>query len=641
MTSSSAHAPPALDRVEQHRRRGGRRPGGVPAHRRQRGRHQARDRVVVEPGHGHVVRDAQAEFGAGHVRAVGEGVGEREDRGWPAGPAQGRERGRAPVRGREPAHAGVDAPPPPRPVHPRCEHRDPLVAEVAEVVEHEIRARVGGKADRPGGRRAGPARRRRPAPRRRSPASRPSPAPPAARSGRRRAGRSGRAPARARSPRRRRRRRAACSGRAGAGAAGAPTRTPGASSRPGCRRSRRSRPRSRCAGRARSGRSGSRSGRRRRGRARPSPADTRWPRRAYDTPAGERPVSSATSRSVALLRLGRLSGTIMVNRFTRPGSAQTRASTCTSICGRTPSSRRSPRVTRRRASTAAARQLRLELGLRARRAAVRRRPRPRPPDRAARRRRDRRRRDLDLDTDRGRVAAGGRGPPAARRLPRGHRRGRRGLGRAPAGVRRRLPGRATTPAPPIARRLAGLRRPLAAERGARHAGRARPLRAAAPDARAGGPPALRPPGPAPWTRAEPADPRLPAWWTSLAQYPAWSLRAFATWRALGAAAYPTLRVVFAIMAGGRALPRGPLAHVQRPCRRHRPEPLPRLSILPAARPRARPGHLRRRADRARHRRSRHRPEPAPALARGARPLVDRAVAERNPARVLDLQGGVP
>jgi predicted TIM-barrel fold metal-dependent hydrolase len=58
------------------------------------------------------------------------------------------------------------------------------------------------------------------------------------------------------------------------------------------------------------------------------------------------------------------------------------------------------------------------------------------------------------------------------------------------------------------------------------------------------------PGPAPWTRAEPADPRLPPWWTPLAQYPAWSLRAFATWRALGAAAHPRLRVVFAIMAGG-------------------------------------------------------------------------------------------
>jgi predicted TIM-barrel fold metal-dependent hydrolase len=58
------------------------------------------------------------------------------------------------------------------------------------------------------------------------------------------------------------------------------------------------------------------------------------------------------------------------------------------------------------------------------------------------------------------------------------------------------------------------------------------------------------PGPAPWTRPDPADPRLPAWWTPLAQYPASSVRAFATWRALGADAYPALRVVFAIMAGG-------------------------------------------------------------------------------------------
>jgi predicted TIM-barrel fold metal-dependent hydrolase len=58
------------------------------------------------------------------------------------------------------------------------------------------------------------------------------------------------------------------------------------------------------------------------------------------------------------------------------------------------------------------------------------------------------------------------------------------------------------------------------------------------------------PGPAPWTQPDPADPRLPAWWTPLAQYPSWSLRAFATWRALGPTAYPDLRVVFAIMAGG-------------------------------------------------------------------------------------------
>jgi 6-methylsalicylate decarboxylase len=58
------------------------------------------------------------------------------------------------------------------------------------------------------------------------------------------------------------------------------------------------------------------------------------------------------------------------------------------------------------------------------------------------------------------------------------------------------------------------------------------------------------PGPAPWTRPDPADRRLPAWWTPLAQYPSWSLRAFATWRALGADVYTGLRVVFAIMAGG-------------------------------------------------------------------------------------------
>jgi 6-methylsalicylate decarboxylase len=65
-----------------------------------------------------------------------------------------------------------------------------------------------------------------------------------------------------------------------------------------------------------------------------------------------------------------------------------------------------------------------------------------------------------------------------------------------------------------------------------------------------GRPLLVHPGPAPWTPPAPADPRLPAWWTPLAQYPAWSLRAFATWRAVGAPAYPALRVVFAIMAGG-------------------------------------------------------------------------------------------
>jgi predicted TIM-barrel fold metal-dependent hydrolase len=58
------------------------------------------------------------------------------------------------------------------------------------------------------------------------------------------------------------------------------------------------------------------------------------------------------------------------------------------------------------------------------------------------------------------------------------------------------------------------------------------------------------PGPAPWTRADPADSSLPGWWTSLAGYPASAQRAFFTWRAAGRAAFPSLRVVWAIMAGG-------------------------------------------------------------------------------------------
>jgi 6-methylsalicylate decarboxylase len=58
------------------------------------------------------------------------------------------------------------------------------------------------------------------------------------------------------------------------------------------------------------------------------------------------------------------------------------------------------------------------------------------------------------------------------------------------------------------------------------------------------------PGPAPWTPADPADAGLPGWWTSLAAYPASAQRAFFTWRAAGAPAHPSLRVVWAIMAGG-------------------------------------------------------------------------------------------
>jgi predicted TIM-barrel fold metal-dependent hydrolase len=58
------------------------------------------------------------------------------------------------------------------------------------------------------------------------------------------------------------------------------------------------------------------------------------------------------------------------------------------------------------------------------------------------------------------------------------------------------------------------------------------------------------PGPAPWTVPDPAPDGLPGWWTSLGRYPEQSLRAFYTWRAVGAARYPALRVAFAIMGGG-------------------------------------------------------------------------------------------
>ncbi len=69
-------------------------------------------------------------------------------------------------------------------------------------------------------------------------------------------------------------------------------------------------------------------------------------------------------------------------------------------------------------------------------------------------------------------------------------------------------------------------------------------------AQASGRPLFVHPGPAPWTPRDPAAGDLPGWWTSLGQYPAWSQRAFYTWRANGAARYPELRTVWAIMAGG-------------------------------------------------------------------------------------------
>jgi predicted TIM-barrel fold metal-dependent hydrolase len=149
------------------------------------------------------------------------------------------------------------------------------------------------------------------------------------------------------------------------------------------------------------------------------------------------------------------------------------------------------------------------------------------------------------------------------------------------------------------------------------------------------------PGPAPWTRPEPADPRLPAWWTPLAQYPAWSLRAFATWRALGAAAYPRLRIVFAIMGGGAPFLEGRwrtfsglAGSIDRnvfldtaSCQRldlelalaaYGAEQIVLGTDVPVI-------------------------DPAPLLRTldALGPAVFEAVAERNPARVLDHQGGVP
>jgi 6-methylsalicylate decarboxylase len=156
-----------------------------------------------------------------------------------------------------------------------------------------------------------------------------------------------------------------------------------------------------------------------------------------------------------------------------------------------------------------------------------------------------------------------------------------------------------------------------------------------------GRPLLVHPGPAPWTRPDPADPRLPAWWTPLAQYPAWSLRAFATWRALGAAAYPRLRVVFAIMAGGAPFLEGRwrtfsglAGAIDRnvfldtaSCQRldlelalaaYGAEQIVLGTDIPVI-------------------------DPAPLLRSldGLGPFVLEAVAERNPARVLATQGGTP
>ncbi len=58
------------------------------------------------------------------------------------------------------------------------------------------------------------------------------------------------------------------------------------------------------------------------------------------------------------------------------------------------------------------------------------------------------------------------------------------------------------------------------------------------------------PGPAPWTPPYGEEPDVPWWWRNLAVYPGLMLRAFYTWRMIGAARHPRLRVLFTIMAGG-------------------------------------------------------------------------------------------
>ena len=58
------------------------------------------------------------------------------------------------------------------------------------------------------------------------------------------------------------------------------------------------------------------------------------------------------------------------------------------------------------------------------------------------------------------------------------------------------------------------------------------------------------PGPAPWTPPYGEEPDVVWWWRNLAVYPGLMLRAFFTWRMVGSARHPGLRVVFTIMAGG-------------------------------------------------------------------------------------------
>ena len=61
------------------------------------------------------------------------------------------------------------------------------------------------------------------------------------------------------------------------------------------------------------------------------------------------------------------------------------------------------------------------------------------------------------------------------------------------------------------------------------------------------------PGPAPWSAAAPAPAGAPAWWAAMNGYVAGQVAAWFAWAGHGRPAHPTLRVCFALLAGGAPL----------------------------------------------------------------------------------------
>ena len=61
------------------------------------------------------------------------------------------------------------------------------------------------------------------------------------------------------------------------------------------------------------------------------------------------------------------------------------------------------------------------------------------------------------------------------------------------------------------------------------------------------------PGPAPWRRPAPVDPGAPDWWPALTRYVTEMHEAWVAFLAYGRPAHPTLRVVFAMLAGAAPL----------------------------------------------------------------------------------------